>query len=317
MSESVGESSAREVVLLSSDSESESMGESECRRLSDEVRSLMAELSMMPRGVTTGVRSSEGIEGYLERPEDRERARLQERVSSGSGASSASRPSSVVPPPGELVGQELIKWHLGDGIPVQEPKRSMTAKEIEMLRVNYRIPVDVTLRPLKAGELATNPPDGWVAVHEQQFKCGLTLPLHPWVQQMLSALGLAVAQVSPNMWRQLLGMFVVWEMAGNGWPTVDEVLSFYKLTYSSKRYCSGTVSLSGRGRSVVAKLPTSTVDWRTTVCLAGGNWECGERAELRKFVPRAFKPIGCNVCVRSSFNFLFLRWVSNCIVNFV
>jgi hypothetical protein len=121
MSESVGESGAREVVLLSSDSESESMGESECRRLSDEVRSLMAELSMMPRGVTTGVGSSEGIEGYLERPDDRERARLQERVSSGSGASSASRPSSVVPPPGELVGQELVKWHLGDGTPVQEP----------------------------------------------------------------------------------------------------------------------------------------------------------------------------------------------------
>lgn len=81
-------------------------------------------------------------------------------------------------------------------------------------------------------------------------------------------------------------------MSGNGWPTLHEVLSFYKLTYSSKRYCSGTVSMSGRGRSMVAKLPTSTVDWRITVCLAGGNWECDGGTELRKFVPRIFKPIG-------------------------
>ena len=106
------------------------MGESECRRLSDEVRSLMTELSKMPRGVPTGVGSTEGIEGYLERTDGGERARLRERATSGSAASSASRPSSTVPPPGEIVGQELVKWYLGDGTPVQEPKRSMLAKEM-------------------------------------------------------------------------------------------------------------------------------------------------------------------------------------------
>lgn len=162
-----------------------------------------------------------------------------------------------------------------------------------MLQANYRIPKDVTLRPLKDGELATNPPGGWVAVHEQQFKCGLTLPLHPWVQHNLSMLNLAVGQVLPNIWKQLLGMYVVWVMSSNEWPTLDEVLSFYKLTYSSKRYCSGTVSMSGRGRFVVAQLPTSTV------CLAGGNWECSRGTELKKFVPGTFKPIGCEcLCAR-------------------
>ena len=114
---------------------------------------------------------------------------------------------------------------------------------------------------------------------------------------MLSGLDLAIGQVTPNMWKQLLGMFVVWELSGNGWPTIDEVLLFYKLAYSSKRYCSGTVSLSGRGRSVVAKLPTSTVDWRVSVCLAGGRWEGAEGAELGRFVPRAFRPIGCYMFV--------------------
>lgn len=141
----------------------------------------------------------------------------------------------------------------------------MTPREIEASRVNYRIPSDVALPPLKDGELATNPPAGWMTVHENQFKCGMILPLHPWVQRILSGLDLVVGQITPNMWKQLLGMYMVWEMSGNGWHTFDEVLSFYKLTYSSKRYCSGTVSMSGWGRSVVSKLPTSTVDWRTTV----------------------------------------------------
>jgi hypothetical protein len=66
----------------------------------------------------------------------------------------------MVPPPGEIVGQDLVKWHLADGTPVQEPRRSMTQEEIEVLRVNYRIPVGVTLRPVKSGELATSPPNG-------------------------------------------------------------------------------------------------------------------------------------------------------------
>ena len=186
----------------------------------------------------------------------------------------------------------------------------MIPREIEALRLNYRIPSDVLLRPLRDGELATNPPAVWVAVHEHQFKCGLTLPLHPWVQRILSDLDLAVGQITPNMWKQLLGTYVVWEMAGNGWPTLDEVLSFYKLAYSGKRYCSGTVSFAGRGRSVVSKLPTSTVDWRNTVCLASGRWECGEGVELRKFMPRAFRPIGCHLFLLALFSRFFCSFLT-------
>ena len=170
----------------------------------------------------------------------------------------------------------------------------MTVKEIDSLRTNYRIHSSMRLRPLEVGESATNPPEGWVAVHEHQFKCGLTLPLHPWVQQVLAALNLAIGQVTPNMWKQLLGMYVIWELSGLGWPTYDEVVSSYKLAYSSKRYCSGTVSMSSRRKSMVTGLPTSTVDWRNTVCLAGGRWECVEGVTPRKVVPRSFKPIGCD-----------------------
>lgn len=227
MAEGVGESGGKEFIVIPSSSDSGSLGESECRMLSDEVRSLMAELRIkMPAG-GQGCEGDHGIDQYLERPDGRERAQQRERASSGSTASSSLRALVVAPPPGEIVGQELVRWHLGDGTPVQEPRRSMTAKEIDSLRANYRIPGSVRLWPLRDGELATNPPEGWVAVHEHQFKCGLTLPLHPWVQQILSALNVAVGQVTPNMWKQLLGMYVIWDLSGLGWPTYDEVMSSY------------------------------------------------------------------------------------------
>ena len=293
MAEYSGESGVREVVYLPSSSESGSLGESECRRLSDEVRSLMAELRRMAAG-GHGAEGDQEIDQYLERLDGRERAVQRERAASGSTASSSVRSGSTAPPPGEIIGQELVKWHLAEGTPVQEAGRSMTEKEIAAMRDKYRIPVDVLLRPLKDGELATNPPHGWVAVHEHQFKCGLSFPLHPWVQNILSALGLAIAQVTPNMWKQLLGMYVIWELSGNGWPTYDEVLSLYKLSYSTKRFCSGAVTLSSRGKSVVTKLPTSTVHWRSTVCLAGGRWE-SRGDDLRQNVLGTFKPIGCAI----------------------
>lgn len=56
---------------------------------------------------------------------------------------------SVIPPPEEIIGQELVKWHLADGTPIQEPRRSMNLKEIDALRANYRIPSSVLLQPLK------------------------------------------------------------------------------------------------------------------------------------------------------------------------
>lgn len=76
---------------------------------------------------------------------------------------------------------------------------------------------------------------------------------------------MAVGQVTPNIWKQLLGVYVIWDLFGLGWPTYDEVMSFYKLTYSSRRYCSRTMYMSSRARSIVTGLRTSTVDWRNIV----------------------------------------------------
>lgn len=82
MSESIGESFVMEIVLLSSGSESESECRklSECGKLSDEVRPIVADLNKMPFGGRTGVGSAKGIEGYLQRPANKDRACQRERA---------------------------------------------------------------------------------------------------------------------------------------------------------------------------------------------------------------------------------------------
>lgn len=272
-------SSGREVIEISSDSDPVKF-----KRLERDFQYLLTRLGpTVPIGTSLEMADS-GIDLYLEAHNARKHAQQRSQSSASTSTSCGHA--------GEIVGQELVKWYLSYGLPVQEPGRSMTTKEMEAMRHKYCIPESVLLRPLNEGELATSPPLGWVAVHEHQFKCGLSLPLHPWVQSTLLVLNVAIGQVTPNIWKQLLGLYVIWELLGNGWPTYDDVLSLYQLSYSINRFCSGAVTLKSRGKSIVTQLPTSTVNWRSTVCLAGGWWG-SEGGEVRKTVQETFQTIGC------------------------
>lgn len=232
------------------------------------------------------------IDEYLERPDGHEREK--ERRLSGGHASASGAGSSVDPsrfPPTVAVG----KWKLDEGVFVEEPGRSMTSKEIKKFRKDWIIPSTVLLRPVEEEELASRPPPGWVAVHENMFRHGFTLPLPGWVQYILSALRLAPAQIGTNAWRQLLGMYTLWQLSGQGWPTHNEVFACYKAMYSTKKGCSGTVTLHARAfGAIVEDLPTSAANWRSTVCFAGGEWD-NSGFEPPGRVPTTFQPIGRNL----------------------
>jgi hypothetical protein len=219
------------------------------------------------------------IDEYFERKDGHERA--VDRRKSGERAST---------PGGRPI--PMGKWKLDQHVWVDEPARSMTEAEIKKLRKDWIIPSSVTLRPVGAGESAARPPPGLIAIHEHMFKHGFTLPLPGWVQYILAALGFAPGQLSPNAWRQLLGMSVLWFFSGQGWPTRNEVLGCYRPSYSTKKGCGGTVSLNSRTiGTIVEDLPTSQTDWRKTVCFAGGRWEYDGVVPAGQ-VPNAFQPIG-------------------------
>lgn len=231
------------------------------------------------------VNPNQEIDEYLVRPDGHQRAR-DRRASGEQTSTSEGRPtgaSSSIP---------KGRWGLDEGIWVDEPVRSMTEAEIRKLRKDWIIPSSVTLRPVEAGESATRPPPGLIAIHEAMFKQGFTLPLPGWVQYILSALKFPPGQMSTNAWRQLLGMYLLWYFSGHGWPTYNEVVACYRPSYSTKKGCGGIITLNGRTAGpVVEDLPTSQKFWRKTVCFAGGQWEY-ETVVPRCRVPAQFQPIG-------------------------
>ena len=272
-------------IEVTSESEREEMIEED-----EELEQILREISSAeaPRAKGGAVKQT-AIDEYLKRPDGHERAK--ERMSSGREASSSGRGLEVGSSPVPRV-VPTGKWRLDEGVWVEEPGRSMTSKEIQKLRKDWIIPATVLLRPLGEDELATRPPAGWVAVHESMFKHGFILPLPGWVQYVLCALGLAPGQVGPNAWRQLLGMFVLWHLSGHGWPTHNEVMTCYLAKYSSKKGCSGTVNLHARALgAIVDDLPTSASNWRSTVCMAGGEWANSGFVSPSR-VPTTFQPIG-------------------------
>ncbi|CAL8168710.1 unnamed protein product [Prunus armeniaca] len=80
------------------------------------------------------------------------------------------------------------------GIPIGVPllkKNMMSLYDLESLKADYAIPDCVGLRLPIPTEAARYPPEGCVMVFSAMYKHGLRLPLHPWVQMMLSRLGYA------------------------------------------------------------------------------------------------------------------------------
>ena len=67
-----------------------------------------------------------------------------------------------------------------DGQKICEPSARIPAIGLNQIRKDFSIPDSVELYELGAGESATRPPAGKVAVYKKQLVEGLRLPLHPW-----------------------------------------------------------------------------------------------------------------------------------------
>ena len=127
---------------------------------------------------------------------------------------------------------------------------------------------------LYTGKLACAPRDNYVAMHDNMFRNGFSVPLPQYVHYILSMLQLAPRQVPPNQWRQLLGLGCLYCLSNMGWPTINEFRALYRLSYSKKAGSSGCVGFTSRDyESVITDLPFSiNKEWRVKVVLVEGSW---------------------------------------------
>ncbi|KAK0573048.1 hypothetical protein LWI29_002306 [Acer saccharum] len=86
----------------------------------------------------------------------------------------------------------------------------------------FRIPKEVVFC-LPGANAAWNPPPGCVAIFGFMFCCGVTLPISGFIARFLSSVKCAPMQLTPNAYRNLMGLYCLWRDLNFGAPTVNEI----------------------------------------------------------------------------------------------
>ncbi|KAL5774280.1 hypothetical protein ACOSP7_011837 [Xanthoceras sorbifolium] len=147
---------------------------------------------------------------------------------------------------------------------------------LSVFREEFSIPSDVGLRIPNMGEQVSNPEPGCVAIHPAFLEIGMCLPLQPYVRRFLREVGLAPAQLSPNSWRILIGMWCLWRLNGiDTDPTLSEIKHCYKLVGHARGgdgwwHLSSWTRLSGH--SLIIGQPYSNKEWKKTWFVVTTGW---------------------------------------------
>ncbi|KAB2634503.1 hypothetical protein D8674_038359 [Pyrus ussuriensis x Pyrus communis] len=111
-----------------------------------------------------------------------------------------------------------------------EKKLLDSERELEALRQSCSIPCSVGMRLIHHEELPFEPPKGHVMFYTQiLLTLGVKLPLHPWLQRMLSFIGYAPEQLNPGFWDTLIGFYIIWIECGLGEPSFHQWCYCYKM----------------------------------------------------------------------------------------
>ncbi|KAM1180531.1 hypothetical protein ACFX2G_019987 [Malus domestica] len=103
-------------------------------------------------------------------------------------------------------------------------------KQVEALRQSCNIPRSVGIRLVHDEEWPSEPPQGHVMFYTHiLLTLGVRLPLHPWLQKMLSLIGYAPGQLNPGFWDTLIGFYIIWMECGLCEPSFHQWRYCYKM----------------------------------------------------------------------------------------
>ncbi|CAL8992845.1 unnamed protein product, partial [Prunus brigantina] len=142
------------------------------------------------------------------------------------------------------------------GVPLLK-KNMMSLYDLKSLKVDYAIP-------------------------KFMYKHRLRLPLHHWVQMMLSRLGYAPGQYNPNFWCIQHGVYIAWWLAKRGEPTFEQFMHLYSGNF-------GCVQVNCRKakerRYFIGQPSSSQKTWRNWWFFSFSDWECWSGKTVSKHVP--------------------------------
>ncbi|KAM2317433.1 hypothetical protein ACFX1S_001150 [Malus domestica] len=142
-------------------------------------------------------------------------------------------------------------------------------KQLEALRQSCSIPRSVGIRLVRCEELPSEPPTGHVMFYTQTLvTLGVNLPLHPWLQRMLSFIGYAPGQLNPGFWDTLIGFYIIWMECGLERVVFDK----------RKSYCT----------------------WKKRWCFLYNDWEHAKGVMPERRVPTHFQTIFLHAVTRGT-----------------
>ncbi|KAM1187262.1 hypothetical protein ACFX2J_023216 [Malus domestica] len=147
-------------------------------------------------------------------------------------------------------------------------------KQVEALRQSCNIPRSVGIRLVHDEEWPSEPPQGHVMFYTQiLLTLGVRLPLHSWLQKMLSLIGYAPGQLNPGFWDTLIGFYIIWMECGLCEPSFHQWRYCYKMRPAKS--CTGYAECacrSERERIVYGK-KKAYYTWKNRWCFLYNDWE--------------------------------------------
>ncbi|KAM2481834.1 hypothetical protein PS1_005301 [Malus domestica] len=174
-------------------------------------------------------------------------------------------------------------------------------KQLEALRQSCSIPRSVGIRLVRCEELPSEPPKGHVMFYTQTLvTLVVNLPLHPWLQRMLSFIGYAPGQLNPGFWNTLIGFYIIWMECGLGEPSFHQWCYCYKMR--PVKACTGYAEYacwSERERVVFDKRKAYCT-WKKRWCFLYNDWEHAKGVTPERRVPTHFQTIFLHAVTRGT-----------------
>ena len=104
---------------------------------------------------------------------------------------------------------------------------------------------------------------GEICFYEAAFTCGLRLPIHPFIMELLGFFGIAPGQLMPNSWRIVVNCMEIWLVANEDITKVSELIHLYRLKESKEYGYYELVPWARRAR-IVRGLPSSFRYWKSS-----------------------------------------------------
>lgn len=152
-------------------------------------------------------------------------------------------------------------------------RNTMTQGDLDRLRESCSFPVGIQARIPGKGETILSAGSGEAAFYEAAFHAGLRFPMHPFIRRMLNFYGICSAQLSPNAWRNIISVLVIWRFSRHH-LSLNEFRCLYTLL-KGPGLESGWLFFKARpGRSILKGAPSNVKGWKTRFFfVSGDDWE--------------------------------------------